>query len=186
LWDGTIAHGLTYNEYGQDLGINLVFWTGSDSFGVLSQNALNWTTSSSGQVANVGLTGATANWFNQAQLGANQPKRLPCLCEARVIDPGDYNDNGLVDAADYTVWRDALGDEVDRGYFADGDGDGMITEGDYDVWKANYGKNYLPAGAGGIASAPEPSAGLLVMVGVAIAATRRSFVWRWQLNLTGG
>ena len=23
--------------------------------------------------------------------------------------PGDYNDNGIVDAADYTVWRDHLG-----------------------------------------------------------------------------
>jgi hypothetical protein len=186
LWDGTIAVGVNYNEGGVQTLANTIFWTGSNQNGFSSQTALNWQSNLSGQQANVGLSQATANWFNQATGNANQAFRLPCLCEARVIDPGDFNDDGLVVAADYTVWRNTLGDDVDRGYFADGDGDGTITEGDYDVWKANYGKNYLPAGAGGIASAPEPSAGLLVMVGVAIAATRRSCVWRWQLNLTGG
>src|SRR5262249_52351090 len=40
----------------------------------------------------------------------------------RSVEPGDYNGNGVVDAADYTRWRDTLGDEVTgAGWGADGD-----------------------------------------------------------------
>ena len=37
-----------------------------------------------------------------------------------VILDGDYNANGVVDAADYTVWRDSLG-QTGMGLAADGD-----------------------------------------------------------------
>ena len=53
---------------------------------------------------------------------------------------GDYNNNGIVDAADYTVWRDTLGQEViNPGDGADGDQSGTIDAGDYDFWKARFG-----------------------------------------------
>ena len=42
------------------------------------------------------------------------------------MTPGDYNLNGAVDAADYTVWRDGLGT--------------TYTQADYDVWRANFGQ----------------------------------------------
>ena len=51
--------------------------------------------------------------------------------------PGDYNDDGTVDAADYPVWRDSLGQAVGPGSSADGDRDGTITMADYEVWKTN-------------------------------------------------
>lgn len=56
--------------------------------------------------------------------------------------PGDYNQDGIVDAADYTVWRDALGDSVPAYSGADGDGDGFIGQNDYDVWKGQFGETY--------------------------------------------
>ena len=56
------------------------------------------------------------------------------------IMPGDYNDDGHVDAADYTVWRDTLGQSVAAATHADGDGDGMISSADYDVWKQHFGR----------------------------------------------
>ncbi|MDC0934714.1 DUF4347 domain-containing protein, partial [Pirellulales bacterium] len=58
------------------------------------------------------------------------------------IEPvaGDYNENGIIDAADYTVWRDTLGQSVTPGSGADGDGSGIIDQGDYAVWKSNFGK----------------------------------------------
>lgn len=51
---------------------------------------------------------------------------------------GDYNNNGVVDAADYTVWRDQLG-ESGADLAADGDGDGQVTTADYAIWRNNFG-----------------------------------------------
>ena len=39
--------------------------------------------------------------------------------------PGDYNHNGVVDAADYIVWRNSLGQSIAAGTGADGNGDGL-------------------------------------------------------------
>ena len=75
--------------------------------------------------------------------------------------PGDYNDDGVVNAADYTVWRDTVGQSVailTTG--ADGDGDGAITTADYQVWKTHFGQTLAAVGSG--ASVPEPPTVLLV------------------------
>lgn len=46
---------------------------------------------------------------------------------------GDYNLDGFVDAADYTVWRDHL-EQRGPALVADGNGDFIIDHQDYDVW----------------------------------------------------
>ena len=51
---------------------------------------------------------------------------------------GDYNGDGIVDAADYTVWRDSLGSTT--ALAADGDNNHVIDQADYDIWKTNFGK----------------------------------------------
>jgi hypothetical protein len=58
-------------------------------------------------------------------------------------DIGDYNHNGVVDAADYVVWRKIPG-----------------TPAAYDTWRAHFGE---PSGGGGAALSlvPEPSTLLL-------------------------
>lgn len=51
-------------------------------------------------------------------------------------ESGDFNDDGVVDAADYSLWRDTLGDSVASPFEgADGDGDGVVGEEDYTVWR---------------------------------------------------
>ena len=50
---------------------------------------------------------------------------------------GDYNHNGIVDAADYTIWRDTLGSTSDLR--ADGDSNGVVNAADYSVWKMSFG-----------------------------------------------
>ena len=63
--------------------------------------------------------------------------------------PGDYNQNGEVDAADYIVWRKTLGATglpVNSG--ADGDGDGEVTQADYQVWRGHFGETLPLPGAG--------------------------------------
>jgi hypothetical protein len=57
----------------------------------------------------------------------------------------DYNGNGNVDAADYTVWRDTLGSMTNLA--ADGNANGEIDPGDYDTWKENFGASNDPDNA---------------------------------------
>ena len=99
---------------------------------------------------------------------------------------GDYNGSGLVDAVDYAIWRDTLGDSVAQGTGADGNGNGVIDTADYDLWRENFGATsgagvedfvfeykeengnfvfgfveFVSPSAGAIAT-PEPSSGLLL------------------------
>ncbi|MCA9238803.1 MAG: hypothetical protein KDA37_01325, partial [Planctomycetales bacterium] len=52
---------------------------------------------------------------------------------------GDYNGDGLVDAADYSVWRDSLG-QTGAGLPADADQNGVVGFEDYLRWRGNYGR----------------------------------------------
>jgi hypothetical protein len=93
---------------------------------------------------------------------------------------GDYNDDGTVNAADYTVWRNTLGQMVTAGNGADGTGpsgvpDGSIDRLDYDFWKALYGS--MPGiGATANLSVPEPATLMLAVAALIInllVASRR-------------
>ena len=69
--------------------------------------------------------------------------------------PGDYNNNGVVDAADYVLWR--------NGGPLQNDATPGVQPGDYDVWRAHFGQT-AGSGAGGSANAavPEPATVLLL------------------------
>jgi len=86
---------------------------------------------------------------------------------------GDYNGNGVVDAADYVVWRGML-DQTGAGLAADGNGDMTVDQADYDYWAARFG-NMAGSGGGLATSVPEPATRLLLVVGVGCchAARRR-------------
>jgi hypothetical protein len=63
---------------------------------------------------------------------------------------GDYNQNGVVEAADYVVWRKMFGTTVVSPHSgADGNGNSEIESGDYDVWQENFGE--AQPGSGGAA-----------------------------------
>ena len=86
---------------------------------------------------------------------------------------GDYNGNGIVDAADYTNWRDSLGQSVPMGTGADGDESGLIDEGDYTFWKSKFGNTVPGPGAASLgATVPEPATAASLSLGVlALGAT---------------
>jgi arabinogalactan endo-1,4-beta-galactosidase len=89
--------------------------------------------------------------------------------------PGDYNTDGLVDSADYIIWRKTLGSTTDLRANGDNTGSstGVIDQADYNFWKAHFG-NSLPAGAGsGQSTVPEPLAILLWAIGIAILTSAR-------------
>jgi hypothetical protein len=106
--------------------------------------------------------------------------RFNALANLKVVLvlPGDFNVDGMVDTADYTTWRDALGDDVEHGSGADGDFDGRITLADYKIWKDGF---EATSGSGSVQHlpVPEPSAG----AGLLAAAVAGAMVRRTKMNL---
>lgn len=89
----------------------------------------------------------------------------------------DFNGNGVVDAADYVVWRNnnglTGGATLSQG---DANGDGNVNSADYSLWRASFGLT-AGSGSGSLAAAgvPEPSCGVLafVLLAGASAISRR-------------
>jgi hypothetical protein len=62
--------------------------------------------------------------------------------------PGDFNNDGTVNAADYVVWRNGLGT--------------THTQADYNTWRANFGETTGSSAAN--ASVPEPTSAVLWLI----------------------
>jgi hypothetical protein len=80
--------------------------------------------------------------------------------------PGDYNGDGIVNAADYTIWRATLGSMTDLRANGDNTGGsaGVIDQADYDFWQSHFGNTSAGAGAASARSVPEPSSIILTAV----------------------
>jgi rhamnogalacturonan endolyase len=118
-------------------------------------------------------------WQN---VGYNQPPHPSFFLGTGMVDPprpkiyfagelgGDYSRDGVVDAVDYTLWRDSLGQSDDLS--ADGDHDGAVTEADYQVWKDNFGAvavsdlNAAPSTAVVVAASPTNVTGMTTTLSV--------------------
>lgn len=115
-----------------------------------------------------GVSGTFANSTLPALPGRSwRLNYLPTAVSLAVVLAGDYNNDGKVDAADYSRWRDTLG-QTGAALAADGNGNGLIDAGDYNVWKSNFGQT---AGAASAAPVPEPHT--LMLLAVALACTLR-------------
>ncbi len=87
-----------------------------------------------------------AVWFDNASL-----VRLTADVVALL---GDYNNNGVVDTADYVIWRNSIGQATlpNRGTGITG----PVGQADYNYWRTHFGQT---AGSGAMAGAtvPEPA-----------------------------
>ncbi len=86
--------------------------------------------------------------------------------------PGDYNQDAVVDAADYIVWRKTFGADVMPGTGADGNRDSKVDSLDYDVWKSHIGAHVI-VGAASATALPEPATAILMALSTALFAVRR-------------
>lgn len=131
-------NGLTFDA-GFDADYYLTFTNGNETvnpgladpltFWALSAHYADLTQGTSGAIVRAGM-----------QLAYNG---LPNVLRS----PGDYNKDGSVGAADYTIWRDTFGGETTRGSGADADGSLVVDDADYNIWKTNFGKNTTLAGS---------------------------------------
>jgi hypothetical protein len=99
---------------------------------------------------------------------------------AAVALTGDFNGDGQVDAADYTVWRDTLGSMSDLRANGDDTGTSMgkIDQADYLVWKASFGMGSGASANAALsaqsAAVPEPATWIVSgALGTLLALVRR-------------
>jgi Glucose / Sorbosone dehydrogenase/PEP-CTERM motif len=99
------------------------------------------------------------------------------LISATSMLRSDFNDDGVVDAADYVVWRTQAGqggiDLAADGTGSNGMPDGQVNDLDYNFWKANFGTSVAASNAQFLRSVPEPSGLLLSCLGALGWLTRR-------------
>ncbi len=94
---------------------------------------------------------------------------------ATTVLTGDYNLNGAVDAADYSVWRDTLG--LTTNLVADGSGNGVVDVADYNLWKTNFGASGPAAAVAQSAAVPEPTGVIVaVLLAVGTIATKATVI----------
>ena len=79
----------------------------------------------------------------------------------RVVLPGDFNNNGTVDAADYALWQKGLGT--------------IYTAADYNTWRTHYGKTAAGSGTSldATTTIPEPASLTLALLAIAALTHRR-------------
>lgn len=106
------------------------------------------------------------NWGNGYGTGLSEVRIRERFEVAGV--PGDYNNDGSVDAADYTVYMDNLGADASV-LNGNGSGGAVVGQADYSHWHSQFGNS---VSSGPSASVPEPSTIALGIL-VAIAALVR-------------
>ena len=87
--------------------------------------------------------------------------------------PGDYNKNGVVDAADYVVWRKTFG-KTGPGLAADGNFNFEIDPGDYTVFRNHFGEVFSSgSGTATNVAVPEPVSAVILSAGMVMMSARR-------------
>ncbi|MEM8864369.1 MAG: peptidylprolyl isomerase [Planctomycetota bacterium] len=87
-----------------------------------------------------------------------------------VVRSGDYDGSGVIDTADYDLWRANFGSTT---FFnADGNGDGRVDSADFTIWRDAFSQ-VAGAGAAALFTVPEPSCVVALAVACLPFATRR-------------
>ncbi len=126
---------------------------GSD---ILTSGWLSFTEDLDIEVGNGPILGAHFDFRNFLQNGDLGKIYFDLTSAADVVltpPAGDYNGDGHVDAADYSVWRNSMG-MMGSGLAADGNGDGKVDAADYDVWKNHFGQGTGAGGGAGLVRRP--------------------------------
>jgi hypothetical protein len=93
---------------------------------------------------------------------------------------GDYDRSGVVDSADYDVWRRFMGISTKNGIgfaiaSADGNSDGFVNGTDYLIWRKAFD---AAAAVGGVSSVPEPATFLMAVAAFFAVTSFRARIYR--------
>jgi hypothetical protein len=153
-WDNgglALPEGATISA---DFGSTRYNWT------ISYNGSITWVDKDTGELASI-----TSDPFGDVVL-------IGLSSEPIVVEglPGDYNGDDVVDAGDYSAWRNNFGGPGTALQNRDPLNSGNVNEADYTYWRRNYG-NSAPGG-GGLAGGqvPEPASFVLLALGILAAA----------------
>jgi hypothetical protein len=84
----------------------------------------------------------------------------------------DFNFDGRVDGADYTIWRKQFESSITAGASGDANGDGIVDAMDLALWREQFGQIDVSSGVAQTA-VPEPATLLLLLAGTLPVVVRR-------------
>ena len=152
---------------------NYLAWSGdangdglvdADDFAILTDH---WLSSVTGGWVEADFDGSGVVGPSDLALLANNWAICGGACPARVS--GDFNYDGMVDAADYTLWQDNLG--LDAAVLSgNGSGAATVVQADYQLWRSHFGESIVSGSAA--VPVPEPTTLLLALLGLAAAPLR--------------
>lgn len=104
----------------------------------LGNNSLNLTTDQRGPA------------FTRVIGGTSDIGAFELQSAAGPVLTGDYNQNQIVDGADYVLWRKTQGTNVSQYSGADGNGDSTVDDADYNVWRSHFGEPLAAAASSSV------------------------------------
>jgi hypothetical protein len=173
--ESTLAFGLSgnsKNQYGLLVSSNLF-----SAAGILQITLLNGYSPAYSSIFQILDFATESGVFSSINLPTLSPglawdtSQLYMYGRLSVGTNGDFNGDGVVDAADYTVWRDGLGSRY--------------TQPDYLIWKNNFGKHFGGASiSDSTAIVPAPTSGicaLAALMTVVVSAALGNLTGHWPM-----
>jgi hypothetical protein len=121
-----------------------------------------------------GISSDSWDYFSMTTGGSSQSDDFDWLIDNFKVEvngsnavggvPGDYNNNGVVDMADYVLWRN--GGPLQN----ESESPGVVDAADYQFWRAHFGNTSGSGSSLGGSSVPEPASIVLVLFGGFLAA----------------
>ncbi|MCI0335767.1 MAG: hypothetical protein L0228_21380 [Planctomycetes bacterium] len=129
--------------------------------------------------SDIDLTGVLANLnasYSPADaryITASNAEFLTSTVDATLMPelPGDFNDDGKVDAADYVVWR--KNENTTNTLPNDSDLGGTVGADHYNLWREHFGDMTMAGSGLGSAAVPEPAPLVTTCLGMLAFAVRR-------------